>query len=880
MEKFLKKTYTGKFITLKPAEAKILSKIKKDDKLELLKKIPDMDKVLKPLEIYETKITHNDSIKYLNLIAKVNRYQIKAFEDQVKEVKDALEKYNKAKLKGKKPQRRRGGGRNITVDDRANAIKEASKEVDLVKKLTSSLEKAMRSKDPVKGTLEALASWAQDVCVEKVGKPALKSLEYIFNNPMSIPSTLLGWTRGKWLITPGIYRIIDGAIKCIGSVLISSGAVILAKRLKDWWNSSSMVFGGNPPRRDRPPSGPDFGGGGGGDDDDNDDKPKGPSDLDRLRQLQILKELEKSRQNIEQGIKPGGTPTDPRSGKEGGGKGDGGKGDGGKEDGGKEGGGKGDGGKGDGGNPLSGGASSNSPTEPRSGKSGFSTSKTIITEGGGNPSSNINPSTLGLGILGTGLLGAGLIRASRAGLALNDPPLPRSGPQINQDELDRDVQSAKELEELEDGAVKHDKDADEQAMLDMFNRDQDARQSAMGAFIGGSGGKTAIDLGLQAGLLAAATASNMFKTVRQNIKRSETIDDVVQGKQDLQDIKKEELEDFQNMVDTKPPAEPLRGETTTAPPETPPPDFEISDDEEDQTLSSLEQGIDDVMSLDYIWNEHPTVFSDLTIESKHMINDLLSKFPKDDDSEFVRRLKTLQLRIAQTERSLTDRSERGVTLGSLQSQILPNVQDRVAEAERSVNLVRGSVLSNIAQRANQNRAQQERVAQLKPSRDTSLDSAYTDTSASLATIRQLNRRVPPSRRRERIPTPLAREPSLDTSSDPPRSIPPRQGREIFARQQAQAVVRGPGRPRDILTQITGVPSNRETLQVVRERVTMLGNRFGFNGPGIFEDFLTREGVLNTRGSKLNSNGRKQLGVLLSKIAEDFGIPIEKFFSGI
>ena len=31
MEKFLKKTYPGKFITLKPDEVKILSKIKKDE---------------------------------------------------------------------------------------------------------------------------------------------------------------------------------------------------------------------------------------------------------------------------------------------------------------------------------------------------------------------------------------------------------------------------------------------------------------------------------------------------------------------------------------------------------------------------------------------------------------------------------------------------------------------------------------------------------------------------------------------------------------------------------------------------------------------------------------------------------------------------------
>jgi len=761
MEKFLKKTYPGKFITLKPDEVKILSKIKKDDKLEVLKKIPDMDKVLKPLEIYETKLTNNDSIKYLNLIAKVNRYQIKAFEDQVKEIKDALEKYNKAKLKGKKPPRRRSGKGNITV---ANAIKEAEKEIDLVKKLTSSLEKAMRSKDPVKGTLEALTSWAQEVCVEKLGKPALKSLEYIFNNPMSIPSTLLGWTRGKWLISPDMYRIIDGSIKCIGSVLLSSGAVILAKRLKDWWNSS-MVFGGNPPRRDSPPSGPDFGGGGGDDrPDDNDDKPKkGPSDLDRLRQLEILKQIEKSKQGMSDTISGEDKRTsgedkrtsgeDKRSRTE------------------------------NGGNSLSGGPSQSgtggfSSSGPPSGQSG----KTIITEGGGNPSSNINPSTLGFGILGTGLLGAGLITAQRfrgrAGLALNDPP------QINQDDLDRDAEFAKELQDLEDGAVKHDQNADEQAMLDMFNRDQDARQSAMGAFFGGSG-KTAIDIGLQAGLLAAATASTMFKTVRQNIKGSETIDEVVQGKQDLQDLKKEELEAFQNMVDSKPsadettsvpsaPSEPLHGETTSVPPEPlhgETTSGEMIDDEEDQTLSLLEQEIGDVMSLDYLWNENPTLFTELTSESKNMINDLLSGFTKDDDSEFVQRLKALQLRIDQTERSLRE---------------TPNVE----------RLERQTVMDSRLDAQRKKLEERRKRIKIKFSQD-------------VLNLRQ----------RRTLPT---SEPSLDSTS-----IPPRQERELFAnnpRQQAEAVVRRRGRPRKMFTQIFrgGDVNKNDIIPMVREYLQSSG----------------------------------------------------------
>ena len=136
------------------------------------------------------------------------------------------------------------------------------KDLDLVKKLTASLEKAFRSKDPIKGTLEALATWAQEVCVEKLGKPALKSLEHIFNNPSIIPNTLLGWASGKWVMPPVVYKLIDGAIKCIGSALVSTGFVLIAKRLRDWWSSSVVIARGTP-RRDEPqPTVPDFGGGG------------------------------------------------------------------------------------------------------------------------------------------------------------------------------------------------------------------------------------------------------------------------------------------------------------------------------------------------------------------------------------------------------------------------------------------------------------------------------------------------------------------------------------------------------------------------------------------------------------------------------------------
>ena len=87
-----------------------------------------------------------------------------------------------------------------------------------------------------------------------------------------------------------------------------------------------------------------------------------------------------------------------------------------------------------------------------------------------------------------------------------------------------------------------------------------------------------------------------------------------------------------------------------------------------------------------------------------------------------------------------------------------------------------------------------------------------------------------------------------------------------------------GRPRDILTRITGIPSNRETLGMVRVRVNRLAKDFGFDGPTLFRDFLARGDVLNRAGTKLNANGRRLLGDLLFAKANELGISIDRFFS--
>ena len=291
------KKYTDKFIPLKDDEINALSKLKKDSTFDELKKVDEMKKILDTIkEIYKLKISLK-SLRYLKILSTVRKFQLNAFKD-LPEVKRFLAKNIKEKLTKRRGRgAMRGKGPKDTTD---KAISDStSKETDLVKKLTSSLEKALRSDDPVKGALKALATWAQEVCVEKLGKPALKSLEYIFNNPMSIPNTLLGWAGGKWVMPPSMYKIIDGVIKCIGSALVSTGFVLIAKRLRDWWSSSVVIARGTP-RRDEPsPNMPDFGSGGGP---PGGGPPPPPSAFDRQQRNRLNELFRQQQQNIESGI--------------------------------------------------------------------------------------------------------------------------------------------------------------------------------------------------------------------------------------------------------------------------------------------------------------------------------------------------------------------------------------------------------------------------------------------------------------------------------------------------------------------------------------------------------------------------------------------------
>jgi len=171
------------------------------------------------------------------------------------------------------------------------------------------------------------------------------------------------------------------------------------------------------------------------------------------------------------------------------------------------------------------------------------------------------------------------------------------------------------------------------------------------------------------------------------------------------------------------------------------------------------------------------LFTELTSESKNMINDLLSGFTKDDDSEFVQRLKALQLRIDQTERSLRE------TPSPLPSDAMPNVE-------------RQTVMDSRLDAQRKKLEERRKRIKIKFSQD-------------VLNLRQ----------RRTLPT---SEPSLDSTS-----IPPRQERELFAnnpRQQAEAVVRRRGRPRKMFTQIFrgGDVNKNDIIPMVREYLQSSG----------------------------------------------------------
>ena len=290
------------------------------------------------------------------------------------------------------------------------------------------------------------------------------------------------------------------------------------------------------------------------------------------------------------------------------------------------------------------------------------------------------------------------------------------------------------------------------------------------------------------------------------------------------------------------------------------------------------------------------------------INNVLSQIPKDESPEETARLRILRTTILQSIQDLTPSPppqapppRTGTASGGNIDLSLKQIEDFRVYVEREVEEGRvtprqaSEVLTNMLLQKDSEIALQTSARYIKLNKEI-LDDIDRYNEQRGQGLRTLTQRLADSELGRQIserpltvspvlvglPLPLrdtqlggtlrpSREPSLESLYTDASVPPPR--RTVAER------VTGVGRPKNILTKITGVPTPNETISVVRDRVNRLGQDFNFDGPALFREFTAIEGVL--RGTQfLSARGRKILGKMLEDKARELGLPIEKFYSGI
>lgn len=276
-----------------------MKKLDKKSKFETLKKVREFKKILDTVEIYDT-VIGKDSLKYLDLVARVRRFQIEAFKNEVKEIKKALEDLKKKKTKG----RRGGGGRGSKVKDATDkAILDSTndKKDDSIQKLIKGI---VCSKD-MEDVRKAIQSYAALICqsgalklytngtLSKVVGNMLTVVTQNFNNV--VLKGHIGWDSSGWNASKEIFDVMTVAFACLAQLKVVFEFVKgIFKR--------SFRFVSRPFRSGNPPSS-GTGRGDGGDDDDSPGGPgSGPSAFDRQQRLKLNQLLQQQQTNIESGI--------------------------------------------------------------------------------------------------------------------------------------------------------------------------------------------------------------------------------------------------------------------------------------------------------------------------------------------------------------------------------------------------------------------------------------------------------------------------------------------------------------------------------------------------------------------------------------------------
>jgi hypothetical protein len=734
------KKYSDRFIDLKPDEINSLKKIDKKSKFEALKKVREMKKVLDTVDIYNIVIS-KPSLRYLDLVSKVRRFQIEAFKD-LKEVKKALEDLDKKSAKSKGGRRGGGAGRKGGSKDMADKaiIDTKEKKDDSIQKLIKGI---VGSKD-MEDVRKAIQSYASLICQTGALKLYTNgSLGKVVGNIFTVLKQNLdnvvlkghiGWDSSGWNASKELFDVMSVAFACLAQLKV------VYEFVKGLFKRSFRVVtqpfrSGNPP-----PTGSGRGDGG---DDDSRGPPPPPSSYDRAQRRTLSELLKNQQASIEAGISgasggggvgSGSSGTPPGSGTSGTPPGSGTSGT--------------PPGSGTSGTPPGSGTQpgpgSGSATQPGSALTvtgsmgspppiipepfepafppgypippldpsdlpdipffgGEATPNVNQFSGYGNPTANAEPSAWDPFNLLTGLAGMGT--AYFTANAFNDyissnlpPPAEASDvpPKVPGDDglgfVDDDEPPTEPDESPEQDRKPS---AEEKAVLDSLDGPESALATAGGLVTGGKMvASTAINV-----IQTAQIASKVFDQIAAAVQDTETIDQSVQLKDTIsnQQVIQGSIQSdiISNMID---PSNVLQEELA------------LSEDLFQDGLSIVDSMENGSMTI----SEGRELLQSIT----DYMSDMLAEIPKDlSESDDVSRIRTLRATIisniedtqkaeeavgdefAKEYEKLLKGYEDGLVLGDLQSEILPNIAASVAQQETISRDIKDDILKNMRDRA-------------------------------------------------------------------------------------------------------------------------------------------------------------------------------------
>jgi len=686
-----------KFIPLKDEDVNVLLKLKKDSTFSELKKIAEIKKILDTIkEIYKTKISLK-SLRYLNIISKVRKFKINAFKS-LAEVKKLLDKATKEKLKPKRGRVVKGKASRDIID---KAIPSPNKKEDPLGKLLKDIIKSKDTSDLEKAIKDYANIFCQSgiqnlIKTNSVGKVFTDLFTVIKRNVNNLVfQGKIGFDNSGWNASKEFMNILTTAMTCLTQIKP------VFDFFKNLFRRAFRVVTAPFRRGDRPPN-PTGGRGDGPDDDDQPPPSQQPPSSQQRNRLNEL--LNQQQSNIESNIGSasstfGPTPTGTTSG--------------GPSQ----------------GSPPTGttsggpGTASRGDDLPSGGPSDESGAGAIAIQFGGNSQPRRNQFGAGIpsgdtentpwdpfNFAAAAAYLAGMntyfnpprkeadIEAPESSIAtaggyisFNPPPEPQGNMDLApvpeyprrddglgfEDDFEREKFEMDEAERARQEAEEEDEDMDRK--LPAIEAPETSVALAGSLF---TGGKSIMASGFDA-VRYAQMASKVFTQIAGGLNQAETISESVRLKEAF--TNQQVIEgDIQNnlinqMVST--PTDTLK-----------------------ENLLLIEELVEEgLITVDLVeQGERPAdEAKELLNDILDLINNLLEEIPKEDsDRPEVARLKALRAIMLNSIRNITDASQKvtekfeaeyakllkgyeaGLTLGSLQRQILPNVQERSIRVQK------------------------------------------------------------------------------------------------------------------------------------------------------------------------------------------------------